>query len=387
MKIVVATDSFKGSLSATEVCQAIKKGILRADPACQVETLPIADGGEGTLEAMKLSSGGEMISVPCVNPLGAKIRGKYLILADGKTAVIEMAQAAGLCLIAREQQNPLYTTTYGVGEIILAALDSGYRKFIVCIGGSATVDAGIGMLQALGFRFLNKAGEEIASGGLAIANLRKIEVSGADKRLPECSFQVACDVDNLICGPRGAARVFAPQKGATPEMVEILEDNLRHFSEIVNSDLGIDISDVKGGGAAGGIGASLFAFLNAQLVSGVELVLDSMDFSTKLQGADLIITGEGQLDEQTAYGKVPMGVARRAKEKGLPVIALAGAIGTDYANLSPLGIDAAVSIVNRPMSLEEAMADAGLLLSQCSEAVIRLLKISLPCRRANSLPE
>ncbi|MCL5982045.1 MAG: glycerate kinase [Firmicutes bacterium] len=387
MKIVVATDSFKGSLSATEVCQAIKKGILRADPACQVETLPIADGGEGTLEAMKLSSGGEMISVPCVNPLGAKIRGKYLILADGKTAVIEMAQAAGLCLIAREQQNPLYTTTYGVGEIILAALDSGYRKFIVCIGGSATVDAGIGMLQALGFRFLNKAGEEIASGGLAIANLRKIEVSGADKRLPECSFQVACDVDNLICGPRGAARVFAPQKGATPGMVEILEDNLRHFSEIVNSDLGIDISDVKGGGAAGGIGASLFAFLNAQLVSGVELVLDSMDFSTKLQGADLIITGEGQLDEQTAYGKVPMGVARRAKEKGLPVIALAGAIGTDYANLSPLGIDAAVSIVNRPMSLEEAMADAGLLLSQCSEAVIRLLKISLPCRRANSLPE
>jgi len=387
VKIVVATDSFKGSLSATEVCQAIKEGILRADPACQVETLPIADGGEGTLEAMKLSSGGEMISVPCVNPLGEKIRGKYLVLADGKTAVIEMAQAAGLCLIAREQQNPLYTTTYGVGEIILAALDSGYRKFIVCIGGSATVDAGIGMLQALGFRFLNKAGEEIASGGLAIANLRKIEVSGADKRLPECSFQVACDVDNLICGPRGAARVFAPQKGATPEMVEILEDNLRHFSEIVNSDLGIDISDVKGGGAAGGIGASLFAFLNAQLVSGVELVLDSMDFSTKLQGADLIITGEGQLDEQTAYGKVPMGVARRAKEKGLPVIALAGAIGTDYANLSPLGIDAAVSIVNRPMSLEEAMADAGLLLSQCSEAVIRLLKISLPCRRANSLPE
>lgn len=387
MKIVVATDSFKGSLSATEVCQAIKEGILRADPTCQVEILPIADGGEGTLEAMRLSSGGEMINVQCVNPLGEKIRGKYLILADGKTAVIEMAQAAGLCLIAREQQNPLYTTTYGVGEIILAALDSGYRKFIVCIGGSATVDAGIGMLQALGFRFLNKAGEEIAGGGLAIANLRRIEVGRADKRLPECSFQVARDVDNLICGPKGAARVFAPQKGATPGMVEILEDNLRLFSEVVSSDLGIDISDIKGGGAAGGIGASLFAFLNAQLASGVELVLDSMDFSTKLEGADLIITGEGQLDEQTAYGKVPMGVARRAKEKGLPVIALAGAIGTDYANLSPLGIDAAVSIVNRPMSLDEAMADAGLLLSQCSEAVIRLLKISLPCRRANSLPE
>lgn len=377
MRIVVAADSFKGSLSAAGVCNAIKEGILKVNSACLVDTLPLADGGEGSLEAISRSSGGEICCVECVNPTGEKIRAKYLILADRKTAVIEMAQAAGLSLVARKQRNPFYTTTFGVGEQILDALDKGCKKFIVCIGGSATVDAGIGMLQALGFKFLNIKGSEIAWGGLAIGSLKKIDVSGADKRLRECSFMVACDVNNLLYGPQGAARVFAAQKGATPAMVDVLEENLKHFSTVVSSDLGIDISEIIGGGAAGGTGASLVAFLNAKLVSGAELILDSMNFSHRLDEADLVITGEGRIDEQTACGKVPMGVAKKAKEKRIPVIALVGSIGIDYDRLSSLGIDTAFSIVNKPMSAEESMANAETLLRQCSEAVMRLIELSI----------
>lgn len=376
MKILVASDSFKGSLSSIEVCLAIKEGAQRACPDCEVITLPIADGGEGTLEALNFATGGKIVTVECTNPIGRKIKAEYSILGDGKTAVIEMAKAAGLYLISKEERNPYYTTTYGVGEIILDALDKGCRNFIVGIGGSATVDGGIGMLQALGFEFLNKEGKEIQRGGLDIANLHKINTLGKDSRLEDCTFRIACDVDNTLCGLRGASRVFGPQKGATPEMVEVLEKNLLRFKDTIKTDLGIDISDIKGGGAAGGIGASFVAFLNAQLISGVELVLKSLNFLSQLEGVDLVITGEGQMDEQTSYGKVPMGVASYAKNKSIPVVAIVGSIGEGTQKLYPLGITSIFSILNKPMTLDEAMVDARELVIQTSESVIRLFKIN-----------
>lgn len=322
MKILLAPDSFKGSLSSIEVCKAMYEGIKEIRPNCEVIMLPIADGGEGTLEAIQFATGGTLVKAKSTNPIGEKIYSQYFISEDGKTAVIEMAKASGLYLITQDKRNPYYTTTFGVGELILDALDRGCRNFIIGIGGSATNDGGAGMLQALGFRFLDKKGNEIDRGGLALGKLAKIDTSSKDKRLNQCIFKIACDVDNTLCGPKGASYVFGPQKGATSQMVQELDSALFHYAKVIKKDLGMNVLDIKGGGAAGGIGIAFVSFLKAELVSGVDLILNSLNFSKRLQGIDLVITGEGQIDEQTAYGKVPMGVARRAKEESIPVVAL-----------------------------------------------------------------
>lgn len=375
MKILVAPDSFKGSLTAIEVCEAIKEGIQLVEPNAEVVTLPIADGGEGTLEAMSYATRGEVIYKRCTNPLGEKIEAKYTIAGDGTTAIIEMAKASGLYLIPLGKRNPYYTTTYGVGELILDALDKGCTNFIVGIGGSATNDGGIGMLQALGFSFLDSKGEELPFGGLGLKDLVKIETTGRDSRLDNCSFKIACDVDNTLCGERGASHIFGPQKGATPEMVKVLDANLLKFATIIERDLGKKVLEIKGGGAAGGIGAAFTAFLNAELVSGVELILDSLDFSEKLIDVDLVITGEGQMDQQTAYGKVPMGVANRAKKQNIPVVAIVGAVNGDITPLYQLGLSSINSIVNKPMTLEEAMINAYELVKESARSVMGLFNI------------
>nr|WP_072906124.1 glycerate kinase [Anaerobranca californiensis] len=375
MKILVSSDSFKGSLSAIEVCQAIEEGIKDLCPETEVISVPVADGGEGTLEAMSYATSGELVKVFCLNPIGEKIESYYTITGDGKTAIIEMAKAAGLYLIPQEKRNPYYTTTYGVGEIILDALDKGCRNFIVGIGGSATNDGGVGMLQALGFKFLDSKGEEIAKGGLALKDLVKIDISTRDPRLEGCTFKVACDVDNTLCGEKGASYVFGPQKGATLEMVKVLDANLYRYAQVIERDLGIRVLDVKGGGAAGGIGVAFTAFLNAQLVSGVELILDSLNFNDKLNGVDLVITGEGQIDQQTAYGKVPMGVAKRAKAVNIPVVALVGSINGDTSTLYNLGLNAIFSVVNKPMTLEQAMENGYTLVKETARNVMGLFSI------------
>lgn len=376
MKILIAPDSFKGSLTAIEVCKASEKGIKIVKPDCEVITLPIADGGEGTLEAMSYATEGKVITKTVTNPIGEKVESKYTISGDGKTAILEMAKASGLYLIPKEKRNPYYTTTYGVGELIIDALDKGCRKFIVGIGGSATNDGGIGMLQALGFKFVDITGNELKRGGLAIKDLHHIEVDGRDKRLDKCTFKIACDVDNTLCGEKGASFVFGPQKGATPDMVKVLDANLQHYAKIIERDLGKKVLNIKGGGAAGGLGTAFVGFLGAQLVSGVELILDSLNFNEQLKGVDLVITGEGQIDEQTAYGKVPMGVAKRAKAQGIPVVAIVGSIGGDVSNLYDLGLDSIISIVNKPMTLEEAMVNGYELVKQTSQAVMGLYKLT-----------
>ncbi|QNO14607.1 glycerate kinase [Alkalicella caledoniensis] len=372
MRILVASDSFKGSLSSIDVCKAVSEGIKEVIPNCEVVMLPIADGGEGTLEAMSYATGGRLVEAICTNPVGERISGHYSISGDGKTAVIEMAKAAGLYLINREQRNPYYTTTFGVGELIIHALDKGCRNFIVGIGGSATNDGGVGMLQALGFSFLDKARNEIDTGGLALGKIDSIDPSNRDKRLDECTFKIACDVDNTLCGPKGASYIFGPQKGATPQMVKELDSTLKHYANVIHRDLGVKVLDIKGGGAAGGLGTAFVGFLNAELVSGVDLILDSLKFSEKLEGIDLVITGEGQIDDQTAHGKVPMGVAKRAKEQNIPVVAIVGSISGNVASLYQLGLNAIFSVVNKPMTLDQAMNNAYELVQQTAKNVVGL---------------
>lgn len=376
MKIIIASDSFKGSLSSIEVCKAASEGIKTAAPDCEVIMLPIADGGEGTLEAMTFATGGSLITAPCSNPVGEPISSQYSLSGDGKTAVIEMAKASGLYLIPQEKRNPYYTTTYGVGELILHGLDKGCRNFIVGIGGSATNDGGVGMLQALGFRFLDCHGQEIERGGLGLSKLHKIDLSMKDKRLDHCTFKIACDVDNTLCGTKGASYVFGPQKGATSQMVSKLDNLLAFYAKTIERDLGKSALEIKGGGAAGGLGTAFAVFLDAVLVSGVELILDSLNFSQKLQGVDLVITGEGQMDEQTQYGKVPMGVSRRAKEQNIPVVAIVGSISGDLTALYQAGLTAAFSVMNKPMALDEAMHNAYDLVKQLTENVVRLFNIN-----------
>ena len=376
MKIIIASDSFKGSLSSIEVCKAASEGIKTVAPDCEVVMLPIADGGEGTLEAMTFATGGSIITAQCSNPVGDLISSHYSISGDGKTAVIEMAKASGLYLIPKEKRNPYFTTTYGVGELIIHGLDKGCRNFIVGIGGSATNDGGVGMLQALGFRFLDCHGQELERGGRGLSKLHKIDISMKDKRLDECTFKIACDVDNTLCGPKGASHVFGPQKGATPEMASELDDILAHYAQTIERDLGKSVLEIKGGGAAGGLGTAFVAFLDAVLVSGVELILDSLNFSQELQGVDLVITGEGQMDEQTQYGKVPMGVSRRAKEENIPVVAIVGSISGDLTALYRVGLTAAFSVVNKPMTLDDAMDNAYDLVKQAVENVVGLFNIN-----------
>ncbi len=373
MRLLIACDSFKGSATSKQVGEALKDGILRAMPHAEVLVIPVADGGEGTVQALVDATDGKFVTVDVTNPIGERVKASFGILGDGETAVIEMAAASGLTLIPPERRNPWITTTYGTGELIKAALEHGCRRIIIGIGGSATNDAGAGMAQALGIGLLDEDGNQIGFGGGELSRLCRIDMSGLDTRAMEAEFIVACDVDNPLTGEKGAAYVYAPQKGATPDMVPKLDANLRHFAKVVREQLGVDVEHVPGAGAAGGLGAGLMAFLGAKLRSGTEIVFELVRLEERMRDADLVITGEGQIDSQTAFGKTPVGVAKLAKRYGKPVIAVAGAIGDGAEVVHAHGIDAVFSIVNRPMTLEEAMGDVVHLLTSFGEQLGRLI--------------
>lgn len=374
MKVLVVPDSFKGSLTAINVCKIIEKGICSIFKNAEVIKMPVADGGEGTVDAFGIAMDCKMLTQEVTGPLGKKVDAVFAILPD-KTAVIEMSAASGLTLINHEERNPLKTTTFGFGELIRAALDQGCRKMILGLGGSATNDGGAGMAQALGFKFKDSGGNDLGFGGGELNKLSFIDQSGRDPRIDACEFIAACDVTNPLCGEFGASAVYGPQKGATPGIVRCLDNNLFHFASLIKDQMKIDILDVPGAGAAGGLGGGVIAFLNAKIRKGVEVILDAMGFDESLELADLVITGEGKMDFQSAFGKVPYGVATRAKIRQKPVIAFVGDIGPGAEKLYEIGIDTIISTVNRAMSLEEAMRDSGDLLLDAVQRSMRLLKI------------
>lgn len=355
MKVLIAIDSFKGSISSVDGSKAISSGIRDVFPDAEIKTLPLADGGEGTVEALVHASGGQFVKKEVTGPLMEKIDAVYGILGDKKTAVIEVAAACGLPLVPYNKRNPSLTTTYGVGELIRDAIDKGCREFVIGLGGSATNDAGVGMLKALGFSFLDQFNEEIDLGGQGLQNIRKINITNVMPEIEFCTFNVACDVNNLLYGPNGAAYIFGPQKGATEEMIKELDNGLKNFAEMVLQELGKDIHNIVGAGAAGGLGAAFAGLLGANLQSGIELVLKIIEAERNMQGVDFVITGEGKMDGQTSMGKAPLGVAQLAQKHEIPVIALAGGITEETAVLNERGVTSYFSIVNAPMTLEEAM--------------------------------
>lgn len=376
MNVLVAIDSFKGSLSSYELGNEIEKGLKQIYPEAKVLKIPIADGGEGTVDALVEGTNGEFIKVKVKDPLMREIEAKYGIMGDG-TAIIEMAQASGLPLLSLEERNPLKTTTYGTGEMIKDAISKGCREFILGIGGSATNDAGVGMFRALGYRFFNEKGEEIFGGGEILSQIAKIDTENVIKELKECKFMVACDVDNPFYGPKGAAEIYSRQKGASEEMVKILDKGLKDFSEILKKSFGKEISEVKGAGAAGGLGGGLMAFVDAKLLPGIDIVLDKVELNKKLENIDFVITGEGKLDHQTAMGKAPVGVAKRAKKFDIPVIAIAGGVTDEAVETHSKGIDSYFSIINYPISLKEAIKKevAQKFVRQNIEEIFRLIKV------------
>lgn len=355
MKILISIDSLKGSLSSIEAANAIKSGILKVEKDAEVKILPLADGGEGTVDALVQGMNGEKETISVTGPIIKKVNATYGLLKNTNTAIIEIAQASGLTLVPTELRNPLYTTTYGVGEIIKEAINKGYRNFIVGIGGSATNDAGVGMLQALGFEFYDENNKLVGLGGKVLNEIRHIKIENRLKELDECKFKIACDVNNPLFGKNGAVYVYGPQKGATPEIIEELDNGLRNFSNVVKNDLDKEIANVEGVGAAGGLGFAFLAFLNSKLESGIKIILEEIKLEDELKGVDFVITGEGKLDNQTAMGKAPIGVAKLAKKYGIKVIGLAGVTTEDAVKCNEEGIDAYFSIVNRAMTIEEAM--------------------------------
>ena len=380
MKILIAPDSFKNALSAMEVGKCIKTGLLKAMPDAEIELLPMADGGEGTVEALIDATRGRLIVARVHDPLMRPIDASFGVTGDGLTAVIEMASASGIQVISAEERNPWVTTTYGTGELIVAALDQGCRKFILGIGGSATNDCGMGLAAALGVRFLNASGNPVDHGGGSLADVTTIDMSGLDARIAETSIMVACDVTNPLTGPTGASHVYGPQKGADPEMVKKLDQNLLHFAGVIREQLDKEVDRIPGAGAAGGLGAGLIAFLDGELVQGVTAIAGVTGLDQAAAKADLVITGEGKIDSQTRYGKTPFGVAQSAKKFNKPVIAIAGTIGEGAEELYERGIDTIFSIVDGPLSLEEAIANTPRLLEATGERIGRLIiSCRFPC--------
>ena len=375
MRIVIAPDSFKGSVSALCVAEAMARGVLKVFPGAEVRKVPIADGGEGTVEALVSATGGQLKTTQVSGPLGEKRTAQWGVLGDASTAVIEMAAASGLPLVAAGQRDPRITCTYGTGELIRAALDAGLRRIIVGIGGSATNDGGSGMARALGVRFFAEDGLPLPPGGGALARLSHIDITNLDPRLPEAEIMVACDVDNPLCGPRGASAVFGPQKGATAQMVLELDAALKHFADCARVASGRDVATLAGAGAAGGLGAGMMFFTPARLKPGVDIVLDAVGFAGLVKDAAFVITGEGRTDCQTAYGKAPVGVARVAKQFGVPVFCISGGLGDGADDVLAQGIDAIMSICQRPLSLEECMQDAASLIEQAATRLCRIVKV------------
>ena len=375
MRILIAPQSLKGSLTAAEAGQAIATGAKSVFPEAEITIIPVADGGEGTVQALVDATGGSLVQRTVTGPLGTPVAAFFGLLGDGHTAAIEMAACAGLPLVPPDQRDPRITTTYGVGELIRAALDAGCRHFIIGIGGSATNDGGAGMAQALGAALLTADGKEIARGGAGLATLSHISISNIDPRLQECTVQVACDVNNPLYGPTGASAVYGPQKGATPEMVVQLDAALAHYAQIIERDLGLAVSNVPGAGAAGGLGAGLLTFLHATLRPGAQIVLEAVQLEEQMRTADLVITAEGQLDSQTAYGKSVGAVASLAKRYGIPVLALSGGLGNGYQVVYTLGVDAVAVLPSGPMTLPYAMEHAAELTTDSAERTLRLLKV------------
>ena len=373
MKILIAPDKFKGSLSAFEVADNIEKGILKVFPKAIVVKVPMADGGEGTVESLVDATGGKIIKTNVKDPLFRDIESFYGILGDGKTAVIEMAAASGLYLLKDYERNPMITTTYGTGQLIKDALDRGCRRFIIAIGGSATNDGGAGMATVLGVKFYDKDGIEIGLGGGELSKIYSIDTSNLDERLKECEFIVACDVANPLIGENGASRVYGPQKGATKEMVEVLDKNLEHYGKLLEKYFNKKIIDVPGSGAAGGLGAGLMAFLNAQLKNGIEIIIETLKLEEKIKEADIVISGEGKIDFQTAFGKTISGIAKLCKKHNKPLIVIAGMV-EDIENLYEIGVSSIFSMVEKPMSLEDAIKNAPTLLEKSAERIFRLIK-------------
>lgn len=377
MKILIAAGAFKQSLSAAEACAAIQRGLQQSGLDARIETLPIADGGNGTLDAF-LSAGGQRVSVHVKDPLMRPVRADYGLIDAGKTAVIEMALASGMELLQPQELNPLVASTYGTGELMADALARGVERLIIGLGGSATVDGGMGCMQALGVRLLDAAGREIAPGGGSLENLSRIDSSGMDPRWREVDIVIASDVENPTLGDKGAARIFGPQKGADAAMVETLERNLRHCFTVIHQQLGIDLLQARGGGAAGAFAAGLMAFLSCEIVPGIDLILARNRFAEQLQDSDLVITGEGQMDSQTLDGKGPVGVAQLAREAGAPTIALVGGLNIDDSLLRAAGIQAAFSIVDKPMPLAEALENAEDLLRRAALRLGYVLQMRFP---------
>ena len=355
MKVVVAIDSLKGSLSSLEAGEAIKSGVLKAMPEAEVCVRPLADGGEGTVEALALGMGGELKTVEVTGPLGEKVNCLYGILEESKTAIVEMSGAAGITLVSDELRNPLHTTTYGVGEVIKDAIANGCRHFIVGIGGSATNDGGIGMLQALGFGMLDKDGNQVPFGAKGIKEIVTITDDQVIPELKECSFRIACDVTNPLCGERGCSAVYGPQKGATPEMVKEMDAWLVHYAKLVSAKYEKADAEYPGTGAAGGMGFAFLAYTNAVLESGIKIILEETKLEDYVKDADIVITGEGRLDGQTAFGKAPIGVAKIAKKFDKTVLAFAGSVTKDAVVCNEHGIDAFFPILRRIQTLQEAM--------------------------------
>jgi len=382
MKIVVAPDSFKGNLSALKVAEFIEAGIKQADENIEVVKIPVADGGEGTVEAIVTATGGKIIKQRVHGPFMQEIDSFFGISGDGKTAVIEMAACAGIMLVKKEELNPLNTTTYGVGELILAAKNLGCDRIILGIGGSATNDGGMGMAQALGYKFYDKENKLLGQGGKYLCEVARIDSSEYIREIDNIEIITACDVNNPLCGPNGASYVYGPQKGADSEAIEFLDQGLRNFSEVIKKDLNKDIANIPGSGAAGGLGGGLLAFFsNARLCSGIDMVVNSCNFEEAVRDCDLLITGEGKTDSQTANGKVVVGLAKVAKKYNVPVVCLSGSLMEGYQKIYEHGVDSAFSNITAPMTLEEAIRFSPEMLTQASYSIARLmLKINARLR-------
>jgi glycerate kinase len=372
MKIVIAPDSFKGSLTALEVANSIEEGLLKYNKDFIIEKIPMADGGEGTVESLVSLTNGEIITVEVKDPLLREIKGFYGMLGDKETAVIEMAAASGLPLLRESEKNPLVTSSYGTGQLIRDALGRGCKNFIIGIGGSATNDGGTGMLKALGAKFLNKDNKEISDGAAELNQLYKIDMTNFDERIFECDIKVACDVQNPLCGENGASLIFGPQKGADEAMMKVLDDNLCHYGKILENTFNLEVINVPGAGAAGGMGAALIAVVKAKLQRGIDIIIRESKLSEKLEDADLVFTGEGRIDYQTKFGKTPFGVASEANKKNIPVIALAGGIGEGTDTLYELGFDGIFSIVDKPMTLDESIKNCSVLVKEAAFRIINL---------------
>ncbi len=377
MKVVVAMDSFKGSLSSLELGEAVEKGIRKVYSDALVEVVPIADGGEGTVEAMVDGTGGKFVHVQVKDPLMKPVMAKYWIMGDNNTAVIEMAKASGLPLVPIGKRDPRKTTTYGTGELIRDAIKKGCREFLIGIGGSATNDAGVGMLQALGYKFLDKDNKVLGYGGEILERISDIDTSEVIEGLNDCNFMIACDVDNPFYGANGAAHVYARQKGADDNMVDFLDSCLKKFAMFVKNRLGKDIGALHGAGAAGGLGGGFAAFLNGELKPGIDIGLEKVRFKEAINGADFVITGEGKIDSQSVMGKAPVGISKICKKMEIPVIALAGCVSDDSEVVHKYGIEALFSIINYPISLDGAMDKdrARIFAERNAEEIFRLIKV------------